>query len=521
MKRTTKRNGLLCMMVMTVLIACGKPSFQDLKNNGNGKPPAHTYYVAADGNDAANGSSQAPWKSINNALAKVVAGDTVQVRGGIYYEKISFTRSGIPGMPVVLKAAGEARPVIDGSRISVNGWEALVTISNTQHIVMEGFDIRNLTTSVKGADPEGILINGSSKHITIRNCNIYDIKHTATLENWRSAHAILVLGNGAQPITGIEISGCTVHDTKTGTSENITLAGNVDGFTIAHNRVYNTENIGIIIADGGGLNPGGDPATNFARNGVVSDNELYNVSMANSTDVWGLNNYGAIAIYICGGAHTVVERNRVYNNDRGIGLVSENNAYPTKQVIVRNNFVYNNWRTGIYMGDYLNFTTAGTYNCYVVNNTLFQNNKTTGAFGEIEGEIRLTERCFNNVIRNNIIYAGPEDVFVHKYTGTGADNMIDNNLYYTRGTPQWIWNSTNGTALKSMEAWRAASGGDAGSVYGLDPLLVNLTVPDLHLQAGSPARNTGVVISAEVNGTTDIDGRPRIVENRISKGAQQ
>jgi len=510
---------LTFVATMLMLASCGKHT------NQSNKPPrqsaTHTYYIAADGSDAASGTINAPWKSINTALVRVIAGDTLIVRAGVYYEKITFSRSGIQDKPVVLRAYPGERPAIDGMSVMATGWEALVTFTNAQYIIMDGFDIRNFETAVKGADPEGIAINGNSHHITIKNCNIYNIKHTATLDNWRSAHAILVIGNGSKAITDIEITGCSVHDTQTGTSENITLAGNVDGFKVTHNKVYHTENIGIIIADGGGLNPGGDPATNFARNGVVSDNELYNVSMANSTEIWGVNNYGAIAIYVCGGANTIIERNKVYNCDRGIGLVSENNAYPTKKTIVRNNFVYNNWRTGIYIGDYLNYTIGGTYDCTIVNNTLFQNNKTIGAFGEIEGEIRLTERCFNNVIRNNIIYARPVDIFIHKYTATGAGNIIDNNLYYTTGTPQWVWGSVSGGGVKSFDEWKNTSGCDGNSVYGEDPLLKSAVIPDLHIEEASPARNTGVVIDGEANGTTDIDGNPRIVNNKISKGAQQ
>ena len=62
----------------------------------------------------------------------------------------------------------------------------------------------------------------------------------------------------------------------------------------------------------------------------------------------------------------IVERNKVHEADRGIGIVSENDAYPTENCIVRNNFVYNCWRTGIYLGGYLNYTTGGTNNCAVV-----------------------------------------------------------------------------------------------------------------------------------------------------------
>jgi hypothetical protein len=334
----------------------------------------------------------------------------------------------------------------------------------------------------------------------------------------RSAHAMFIVGWETEPMRNINVTGCSVHDTQTGTSENVTFAGNVDGFSFTHNKIYDTENIGVIVAGGDGLNPSGNIATNFARNGIVSDNEVYNVSMTKSTDWWGLNNYGAIGIYVCGGAGTIIERNKVWACDRGIGLVSESNLLPTQSCIVRNNFVADCYRTGIYMGDYLNYTTGGTDSCYVVNNTLFQNNKYPGHFGEIEGEIRLTERCTNNVIRNNIIYARPSDVFIHKYTATGANNIIDNNLYYTTGIAKWIW---NGTEYSDYNAYKTASAQDANSSLGIDPLLVNISSSDLHIQSGSPAKNTGAVISEAVNGKTDIDNKPRIVSGKISKGAQQ
>jgi len=478
----------------------------------------HVYYVANSGSDGNAGTMNAPFKTIMTALSKAVAGDTVAVRGGTYYESINFPRSGTSEKNITLKSYPGEKPVIDGSNILVSGWTALVTCSNVRYITIDGFDVCNLFSSTRNTDPEGITINGNSRDITIKNCNVYNIKNNTGLNDGRSGHAIFVAGNGASAISNLVITGCTVHDTQTGTSENITLAGNIDGFTISHNTLYHTENIGIIIAGGDNLNPNGNVATNYARNGVISDNVLYNISMANSVDVWGANNYGAIAIYVCGGAGTIIERNKVYNSDRGIGLVSESNIYPTKTSIVRNNFVYNCWRTGIYMGDYLNYTSGGTKNCYVVNNTLFQNDRTTGAFGEIEGEIRLTEHCDSNVVKNNIVYARPTDVFIHKYTATGSNNVIDNNLYYTTGTAKWIW---NGTEYTDFASWKTAYGGDASSMNGADPLLLNISSPDLHIQLSSPAKNAGAVISADINGATDIDGNARIVNNKISKGAQQ
>jgi hypothetical protein len=504
-------------LIFIILFGIAIPACSKSKSDPSPEAVAvHVYYVAPNGSDGNAGAINTPFKTITAALNKAVAGDTVIARGGTYNERINFPKSGTSEKIITLKAYAGEKPVIDGSTIIVTGWMALVTLNAVRYITIEGFDICNLYSSAFNTDPEGIFINGNSKDITIKNCNIYNIKNSASVSNWRSGHAIFVIGNGTAAISNLVITGCTVHDTQTGTSENITLAGNVDGFNINHNTLYNTENIGIIIAGGDNLNPNGNVATNYARNGVINDNVLYNIDMSRGPVQNG--DHGAIAIYVCGGANTVVERNRVYNSDRAIGLVSESNTYATKNCIVRNNFIYNCWRTGIYMGDYLNYTHGGTKNCYVVNNTLFQNDRVPGAFGEIEGEIRLTEYCDSNFIRNNIVYARDGDVFVHKYTTTGSHNTIDNNLYYTTGTAKWIW---DGTEYTGFDAWKTACGGDTASTNGADPLLISTSAPDLHIQAGSPAKNTGFVIMEAINGSTDIDGKLRIVNGKISKGASQ
>src|SRR6185295_12938143 len=63
----------------------------------------HSYYVSAAGSDANAGTIDAPLRSINTALSKIVPGDTVIVRDGTYYEKISFTKSGRQDKWITLK----------------------------------------------------------------------------------------------------------------------------------------------------------------------------------------------------------------------------------------------------------------------------------------------------------------------------------------------------------------------------------------------------------------------------------
>jgi hypothetical protein len=476
----------------------------------------HKYYVSPAGNDANAGTLNAPFRAINTALSKAIAGDTIYIRKGVYYEKVSFPKSGLLDKMITLKAYPGEIPVIDGTGLSVTGSEALVTISNASYITFEGFDVCNYKSSTPGVDVNGIKANGSAANFIIRNNRIYNIEHNVAPGDGRSGHGIVVLGNTTIPIKNILIEGNEIHDCNTGYSENLTINGYVDGFTIRGNKIYNAENIGIDAAGGYAANP--TPALNYARNGVISDNELYNIDMT-SGPVGATVGHGAIGIYVDGARHITIERNKIHEADRGIGIVSENDAFPTSDCIVRNNFVSNSVRCGIYLGGYLNYTSGGTSNCYVVNNTLYFNDKEPGAFGEIEGEIRLTEQCFNNVIKNNIIYARPVDIFIHKYTSSGSNNVIDNNLYFTTGTPQWIWNSTNDPAITDFAVWKTTSANDGASVSGVDPLLVSST--DLHIQPASPANNTGVVISADVNGDKDIDGHARIVNNKISKGAHQ
>lgn len=454
--------AFLSLVLVVQTLVCTTKTFAAISQT---KENPRKYYVAMNGSDTNAGSINAPFQTINIALSHAAPGDQVIVRAGTYHQEVKFPKSGEPGKIISLQRYPGERPVIDGSRITVTGWQALVTINNVSYVTIDGFDICNLHSSAVNTDPQGMAIIGSGQHITVKNCNIYNIKNNTTLAQGRSGHAILAIGSGKTPISNLLITGCTVHDTQTGTSENVTLAGNIDGFLFSHNQVYDTENIGVIVAGGDGLNPHGAVESNYARNGVIRDNIFHHNTMTRTPETWGPDRFGAISIYVCGGANTLIERNIVYESDRGIGLVSESNIYPTRTTTVRNNLVYNCYRAGIYMGDYLNYTIAGTKNCAVLNNTLFQNNRVAGAFGEIEGEIRLTEHCDSNVIKYNKVYAGPKDVLVHKYTLTGSHNLIDHNSYFSTGQPQWIWNSTNDAPVTDFQIWKKTSGQDASSSH--------------------------------------------------------
>lgn len=75
--------------------------------------PKH-FVDAARGNDTNAGSQAAPWKSLAHATRQLKPGDTLYLRGGTYYEKVTLTRSGTTNAPITIASFPGELAVIDG-----------------------------------------------------------------------------------------------------------------------------------------------------------------------------------------------------------------------------------------------------------------------------------------------------------------------------------------------------------------------------------------------------------------------
>src|SRR5262249_44252030 len=69
---------------------------------------------ASRGSEAAAGTEQAPWKTLAHALRQLKPGDTLLIRGGTYYEKVSLSRSGTEQSPITIRSYPGELVVIDG-----------------------------------------------------------------------------------------------------------------------------------------------------------------------------------------------------------------------------------------------------------------------------------------------------------------------------------------------------------------------------------------------------------------------
>ncbi|ERJ18599.1 pectate lyase protein [Salinisphaera shabanensis E1L3A] len=437
---------------------------------------AAEYYVAPHGNNDNAGSQRAPWRSIEFALRHAHAGDTVYLRAGRYREAVRMPRSGSRenGM-ITLRNYPFETAVIDGSGLRVaHGEQGLITVADRSYVRIQGLQIANFHSDDESV-PMGIFVTGAGAHIELID------NHISAIETRKSgcdgnALGIAVYGRRSDaPLRDIRIAGNEVTRLKTGCSESISINGNVTDFEVVGNAVHDNNNIGIDVIGHEGM--ARDPAVDIARNGVIADNTVYNItSSANSAYPDG--EMAAGGIYVDGGRDIVIERNRVFANDIGIELASEHGGHATRDVVVRNNLIYNNRSVGLSIGGYAP-DVGGTVDCRIVHNTFYKND-TAMSWG---GEVVIQYNARDNVFENNIVYANAQAVFINYYVDSTTQPLSsDRNLFYTeagRYAGQWQWRAKH---YDDMGGYARVSGNDRESLFGHPRIASARYVPDFALR---------------------------------------
>lgn len=479
-------------------------------------PSAAVFHVATNGNDANDGSSGSPWRTIQHAANAVPAGGTVQVHAGVYNEVVTLTRSGsaAAGFDTFESAPGETA-IVDGTGLPVGngGQQGLFTLNNTSWVRVVGFEVRNFRSSTASKVPLGIYVFGSGNHIEILGNHVHDIVTTVTTSAG-DAFGMAVYGNATTPITQLVIDGNEVDHLVTGFSESLTVNGNVQSWQVTHNKVHDNDNIGIVAIGFEQTAP--TPALDQARDGWIADNSVWNIT-STTNPAYG-NQPGADGIYVDGGTRITIERNMVDHADLGIELASEHSGRTTSYVTARDNLVSFSTITGISIGGYAS-AVGGTDRCTIVDNTLFENDTTRSGSGEFQIQYHAT----NNVFENNILFANTQGLLVNSFVGSATPPAaLDYNLYDTTGgtsAANWVWNNRS---LVTFASFRSTSQGEANGLLA-DPKFTS-KVPqsfDLHLGTGSPGINSGSRLGLAINGLQDFDGNPRVFGAGIDRGTYE
>jgi len=69
---------------------------------------------ARTGNDSHEGSGERPWKTVQYAVRRLTPGDTLYLRGGTYYERVTLTESGQPDKPITVRSFPGELAILDG-----------------------------------------------------------------------------------------------------------------------------------------------------------------------------------------------------------------------------------------------------------------------------------------------------------------------------------------------------------------------------------------------------------------------
>ncbi|PRC95125.1 choice-of-anchor Q domain-containing protein [Solimicrobium silvestre] len=478
-------------------------------------PVGTPYYVAPTGSDSNPGTLALPWKTLQKAVSTVGPGSVINARAGTYTEQVIFTTANsgsASGGYITLQNYPGEKAIIDGTSIVLSANSAnmaLVNLTDVSYVRVIGFEICNLTTNSAAIVPAGIFVSGSGSNIELRNNYVHNIVTTVNSASG-NAFGIGIYGTEAPAsINGLILDGNEVAFLKTGSSESVSVNGNVENFQVTNNVVHDNDNIGIDFIGFEGTSP--NPAYDQARNGEVSGNVVYNIS-SYVNSAYPSGSYGADGLYVDGGTNIVMERNIVYQTDIGIEVASEHAGHLGSFVTLRSNLIYKNNLTGISLGGTSATANGGTDSCGIFNNTLYQNDTT----GSGTGEIALQNHLTNIQFANNVVISSTQGIFISGVSS--ALPAMNGDLYFSGGaTGTWQW---KGATYNSLAAFTTASGNEKNGLAA-DPVLISPTAGNFKLGAGSPAINAGIALTATQVGSLDLAGNPRVQSTGIDIGAYE
>lgn len=482
--------------------------------NGAEASFSQSFYVdGTNGNDANSGTSLGQaWQTIQNAFDNATPGSTVYIRGGTYNENVYANVSGTAGNPITFRNYQSEVVILDGTGTTQND---MLYIEDQSHLIIKNITVQNKTVNYAVGIAISATASGGVDDITIKNVKITGINWTsnpnAVPGNNNNSNPLAVYGSGtsqANAITNILIDSCEIYNNITGFSEALAFDGNIDGFTVSNNRVYDNKNIGIDFA--GNYAVSSNAALDQTRNGNCFRNICYN----------NVSNYATSAgIYVDGGKDIVIERNTCHGNGWGIEMGCEENG-STLNITVRDNIIYNNKEAGLAIGGYTASTTGQVLNCHILNNTFLKNDYSNSGSGEI-----YMTKMSNCEIQNNIFYTNAQNILISRDNiYPFANNNINHNCWYTpNNNSNSISVNWGASSYSSFANYQTQTGMDANSIYA-DPNLMNSNIsnPDFHLNILiNPCMNWGDPAFIPGNNETDFWGEARIECGAVDIGADE
>jgi len=402
----------------------------------SGDDPVNGIYVSPSGNDfTATGLIDAPYKSINAALAITKPGDTIILRDGIYCEGINV-RVRLPD--ITIKSAKGEWAIID------------LTTYNSGHNEDSGvyFDVDS-----SGGKLQGVEVKGGWYAVALE-----------TRWDWDDP-------TNRAGASNIVIEDCILHDSR---YDVIKIKPNCDNVIIRYNEIYNSGQAFAGKTPNGEDNAEGIDNVN-GDNMVVQNNYIHDIC--------------SNAIYAKGGAtDMLIENNRIERAYGGGILVGFDTSpeffdltvnphyYENIGGIVRNNLIINTGWEGIglygskdaqiYSNTLVNVTNGGQYHSAIYFGITFQDWESyAGRPANVNPNIH-----HNIVIQSSSIVRPMIEIrYAYELGGlsalTGNPTMSYNCYYITDKNAVFIDNRPDSTLENAgLIAWQTHINGDNGSL---------------------------------------------------------
>lgn len=461
-------------------------------------------FVSKNGSNSSLGSLKRPFRTIQYALDNVRAGQTIYILEGTYYEKLEIINSGSRnGGYITIRSYEDDKVILDGSKSS---GDDMIEISNKSYIIIKDLIIKNNVNRYS----TGVQIKSGSRHIEINGLDISNISTNVAPNSGDNGGANVIISiskTEADPNYDIRILNNHIYDCDLGKSEAITMTQNTVNFQISNNKIHDVTNIGIDIAGHYGSFDG-DESFNQARDGLISDNIIYN-----ARSLYGSG--AASGLYVDGARDLIIERNIVYANDYGLTIGCENPKKSASNIVVKNNIIHNNDKSGISIGGY-KASVGIVENSYLYNNLSYSNNNLQRGS---HAELSINKTSGNIEIYNNIFYQSRTTDKENPIIRNLFDNDkldINYNLYYSENGMSNTAFGTDDDEIIGFNNYRFQSGNDSNSVFA-NPLLNLKDQVTLSFDKKSPAIDLGNPYH-QYKGDIDINKNTRSINDLFDAG---
>ena len=329
------------------------------------------FYVSTSGDDAADGSRQTPWRTLQHAAAQLQPDTVVYLEQGTYFGPVVVRTQATADSPAAIRAVEGHEVIVTYSDDFVAAEKAKVHSAPTEgraraldekgrdlHYPPLG-DVRGTFIEISGLhligardrlphnlySENGVSFSGKGgEGCRVLNCEIENVGHCGVKEMGHGGHSILIAGNLIRDV------GQTFHDHG--------IYAPAHDVTVRKNLLLN--------ATGWGLHAYSTPRRIVATHNIVAGNDHHGIILGGpdalvAHNVFGSNRKGGVFFFRSGCTGAVVKNNLFYDNP----AVEFDQMGDAKQAPSKNVFDYNCLVPGVRLGNMSPQDTVGPGNLQV------------------------------------------------------------------------------------------------------------------------------------------------------------